>query len=549
MNIVNFFELIASVTTIFDNIKKKNTKSKNRLTNYLFTNRTKDINNILKLISLGEKFILISDNKDISGKTWLSKKICDCINHPNDNKKYQAKKCKKRRALYFDLNNCNINLLDNIFSNEDIDRKTLCVFDHCKKSFISEIKTKQKYFHFSSIVILDRDEEIPLENFTVYNIGSFPAKEIVELQNKIQEEYSQIDDLSKNEMEILYSLTDGNVKRISFMLNSQETVSWIKKIAKNELTEYDKELGKIQVELFQGRYERAEKLIYNLYKSDKDKIYANNDYFYKYMLIKADCLHLLNKYDEAIQILETANDKNKFSTYGLEATYQLKLGHFYKHIWNSNDSLKILNEASKLDINAKLEMLGVLSSKYFIDEEICGFSDLKTKELYDAIINELSTRTVDDPQRLKRHQIINSFYSRKNEKLDFDNLISRIDNIIDCYKAENNRLIANAVFLKGELFRQMKNYTKAIACYNESLTYTKDDNIKVQVEIILYYLKYFKKVNNIQDIDIIETTNISQTHNNKYALELIRRLNSIKLEDPSSKKILECFENRIMTIL
>ena len=543
---IGFIAGIITISSVIEIIKKRKANSINRLSDNLFTDRVDDINEILNLINCGENFIIISDDNKIKGKTWLSKKICDYINHPKDASNYSVKRCNKKKAFYFDLKNNDMKEMELKFLSGDVDSNTVCVFDHCENSLISTIKSKQNNLHFSSIVIFKYIDKkaYTYNNIKVYNVSSFPINKISELQSKIQDLYTQIDDLSKNDMETLYNLTDGNIEKISFMLNSQETVLWIKQKTHNQTTDYDEKIDKIQIDLFNGSYQKAYSSIMELYNSDKACINANNDYYYKFMLLKADCLHLLNKYDDAIQILETVISKNNFSAYNLDSTFKLKLGHFYKHIWESNQSIDILNSIS--NTSAYIEMLGILSCKYFIDENISGFNGISTITLYKTLVTKLSNKNNDQPQRIERHQIIVDFYNN----FRFERLVSRINHVIDIYKMENSRLIANAVFLKGELFRLNKKYDQAIACYNDALTYTDDNNIKLQVNAMLYYLKNIKNIDiKNSHMSIEEITNLSKAHNNKYILILLRRINSIMLKDPDSKKIYKCFEERIMPIL
>ena len=177
---------------------------------------------------------------------------------------------------------------------------------------------------------------------------------------------------------------------------------------------------------------------------------------------------------------------------------------------------------------------------------VCNFNNLTTLNLYNSLISKISYENIKDLQRLERHKIIMAFYNNST----FTDLIPRIDNVIEFYKFENNRLVANAVFLKGELYRLNEEYDKAIACYIDTLTYTDDDNIRIQVNIMLYYLNKIKKINLTEKyMSINEIIQLCHTHNNKYGMILIQKINSIKLRDPGYEKIIKYFENRIMTIL
>ena len=80
---------------------------------------------------------------------------------------------------------------------------------------------------------------------------------------------------------------------------------------------------------------------------------------------------------------------------------------------------------------------------------------------------------------------------------------------------------------------------------------TEDQNIKIQVNIMKYYLAKIKKVSIFKSENILSKEQILTLCKNKnaYGTLLIRRINSIELKDPNYKQIIDCFEHRVMTIL
>lgn len=535
---------------LYKEYKKYQTRMKNKISDSTFTDRINDIKTIINMINSGEDFILITGTDDIKGKTWLSKKICDCINHSSVMCEYDIGRCNKKRAFYFDLNSRTMDSIEKNLLDNCVNSKTLCIFDNCSIDDINTIKNKALLLNFASIIILSEISDIEISDIIVdiknYKISEFPIKQINQLQNKIVDKFPKIDYLSKEEINILYELTNGNIKKIYFIISSQKTVLWIKQISKNKRTEYDDKLNKIQVLLFQGLYEEAKKEIEKLQLNDKEYINVNNDYFSKFVLLKADCYHLLNQYNEAIHHIQILLNSSQYNVYNVNNIFELHLGHFYKHIWESDLSIEILNNISKSNDVASLEILGVLSCKYFIDEEIQGFNGMTTMELYKSLIIRLTNKEENQPQRLERHKIILDFYNNAN----LGDLISRINDVISAYKAENNRLVANAVFLKGELYRLNKKYDEAVSCYIDTLTYTNDDNTKIQVNVMLYYLIQIKKIHiDGTFIAIDEIISLCHMHNNNYGKRLIQKINSIKLEDSNYEHIIKCFDERIMTIL
>ena len=548
MKVIKFIEYILTLVDIYPiyvRYKKHKIKIKNKISDPTFTDRTSDIKTIINILNSGEKIIVITGSEDIQGKTWLSKRICDCINHVNMLNEYEVSRCNKKRAFYFDMYTWTMDSIEQYLLDICVNTNTLCIFDHCNLNDIATIKNKVLVLEFVSIIIPSEMID-DITDMKLYEISPFPLNQINQLQNKIVEKFPKIDYLSKNEICILYDLTNGNIKKIYSILNSQKTILWIKKISKNQLTDYDIKLDKIQVSLFSGLYEKAENEIKQLYSEDKEYIHLNNDYFIKFVLLKSDCYHLLNEYKLAIDEINILLNSSQYNIYNSDKIFELKLGHFYKHIWESNSSIEILNKISKYNDDALVEMLGVLSCKYFIDEEIQGVNGMTTMELYKSLISKLSNKKTKQPQRLERHKIILDFYNNVN----LWDLISRINDVINAYKAENNRLVANAVFLKGELYRLNKKYDEAISCYIDSLTYTNDDNIKIQVNIMLYYLIQIKKIHiNGTHIAIDKIISLCHMHNNNYGKKLIQKITSIKLKDPNYEHIINCFDKRIMTIL
>lgn len=553
MWLIKYLEYCAMIITLigiyplYKEFKKYRIKIKDQITDYTFTDRIDDVKDIINILNSGEKFIAIIGTNDIQGKTWLSKKICDCINHASVLFEYGITRCKIKRAFYFNLTNRTIDLVEKELLEYCVNSSTLCVFDNCELNDITAIKNKSLALKFSSIIIPSQVSDINKFDIKKYKLSPFPIKKINELQTKIVEKFPEIDYLSKEEIDTLYNLTNGNIKKIYSILNSQKTILWIKQISKNQKTDYDVKLSKIQILLFEGLYKEAETEINKLYLEDNKILNINNDYFVKFILIESDCQHLLNNYNKAIDKINILLLDNQYDNYNKNNIFELKLAHFYKHIWESDKSLNILHRISNTNCEALMEMLGVLSCKYFINENVRNFNNLTTLNLYNSLINKISYKNIKDFQRLERHKIIMAFYNNNSTLTD---LIPRIDNVIKFYKFENNRLVANAVFLKGELYRLNKEYDKAIACYIDTLTYTDDDNIRIQVNIMLYYLNKIKKINLTEKyMSINEVILLCHTHNNNYGMILIRKINSIKLRDPGYEKIIKYFENRIMTIL
>lgn len=140
------------------------------------------------------------------------------------------------------------------------------------------------------------------------------------------------------------------------------------------------------------------------------------------------------------------------------------------------------------------------------------------------------------------------FSSIKKNPAKEEQLIQMIDEIIKTYESENNRLRANAYFVKAEIYRLYKQYEKAIVEYKRCLDIPFDNNIRLQTNLMAYYLIKIKKIN--LDFELMsenEFTELSQ--NNLYSHIVRHRIRNIELGDSNAVQIQEQIDSRIMPIL
>ena len=111
--------------------------------------------------------------------------------------------------------------------------------------------------------------------------------------------------------------------------------------------------------------------------------------------------------------------------------------------------------------------------------------------------------------------------------------------------------MANAYFIRAEINRLFKKYKLALLDYNSCTLITDDDNIKIQVNIMKYYLAKIQKIRIFKGDNFLSKDEICDLckGKNNYGMLLVHRLNSIELNDPDKEQIVNCFEHRIMTIL
>lgn len=147
-----------------------------------------------------------------------------------------------------------------------------------------------------------------------------------------------------------------------------------------------------------------------------------------------------------------------------------------------------------------------------------------------------------DNYKLKRYKPIFIFYDKKPSKEEM--LIQCIDEVIKVYEGENNRLRANAYFIKAEIYRLYKQYDKSVIEYKHCMDVTIDNNIRLQTNLIMYYLIKVKGLN--LDYELMPDNEINNLcQDNAYR----HRIRNIELGDPNAAEIQEQIDTRIMPIL
>lgn len=465
-------------------------RSKKRLTSERFTDRESDLEHLLKILSSQDHRIEIKGKEESCGKTWLAMRLCDYINNPRDKSLGLFKiKFPYKRSFYFDMQKCNTGELDDFFNSNIITSKDVLIFDHVDN--IERFISRQEQYHFQMVYVMKRPVEI---DFSSHHISKFNIENMEKLHNKIRSTYPNLDELTKKEFDKLFELTNGNIGRISGVLEEQRSITWLKNIANGSKTEYDIKLDRIQIELFVGRYKKAERMLEEFHSEYNIAMKSIIDIDYKYKLILSDCKHLLNNYDAALDILSLI-ELQDYSIYNKNYEIELHKAHYCKHLWRCNEALDILQNIKNVSYSAIVDSLGILAAKYFINDLYVDFTDKNSIEVYkDYYIcaeNINLEHTQADTYKLMRHKSVYEYYVHSNSNLT--ELISYINNVITIYSAENNRLLANAYFIQGEIYRLYKEYNNAIISYKNCLRITYDNNIIIQVNLMVYYLKVILK--------------------------------------------------------
>lgn len=524
-------------------------RRENKLSDFTFTDRDEDVKDILKKLTTTEHIIQIKGNSQQCGKTWLAKRICDCINFPKElnceYKKYL--RFPYYHAAYIDMDEKPDSYLDVYFQEHAITPKHVLVFDHV--SNLSAIFSKQEIFHFQLIYVLKEEKIIDPFSHLVTNFG---IENIKELHQKIRRYYPAINCITQEEISVLYNLTGGNIGKIYSLLSREEYITWLKDIAQNQSTDYDKKLNIIRADLYSGNYEEAERKLELFQNEFNDSLMKNNDLLFKYCIIKSDCEHLLNRYDNALSTLSILST-SVFAFENKDYKLELYQAHYYKHLWKCNNALNTLKSIQMHSISAMTDAFGILLAKYFINDLTVPYSanDSLTEfiNLFKRVENINVQPSDNEKNKINRYRIFYEFYLQK--PADEGYLIGLATNVIDSYNAQNNRLLANAYFLRGEIYRLYQKYDLAERDYEQSILITKDDNIRIQVNIIRQYIFTIKKIDIDPRFELLSKESIIQLckNKNKYGEKLFHRINCIELGDVNASEIDNCFKNRIMPIL
>ena len=518
---------------------------KNRLTESIFTDRMSDLEDIIRILNINEHCVEIAGNEEQCGKSWMAKRLCDFINNPNDSdfKNIQCK-CHYVKADYLDMDSLTDNEFNKYFIDNIVTNKTVLIFDHVVK--ISVILDKQKQFHFQMIYILKQRVDLAL---TTHTMSEFPQNHIDDLQRKIGEIYPNISTLTQTEINTLFQLTDGNIGRITALLSEQKGVSWNKDISNNAPTEYEKCLHKIELDIIVGKYQIARKNLLKFEAEYKNDFNSNMHLTYKYNFILSNCEHMLNQYETALATLSII-EIPMYKKYNKGFKIELQKAHYNKHLWNCNEALEILDNIKDNSFAALVDSLGILAAKYFINDLSVPYSSDNSLEefknkFYKASNSSLK-RDDQDNYKLKRYEPIFLFYDKKPKKEDI--LLQSIDEVIKAYEGENNRLRANAYFIKAEIYRLYQQYDKSILEYKRCTDVTIDDNIRIQTNLMIYYLIKVKGIK--LNYELMPDDEISRLcQDNVYSCIVRHRIRNIELNDPNATEIQEQIDSRIMPIL
>ena len=106
----------------------------------------------------------------------------------------------------------------------------------------------------------------------------------------------------------------------------------LKDIASSNQTDYDEKLNSIDLILYTGQYESALKELKIFAKQHEEYFQENNELFFKYIMLKSDCEHLLNHYEEALTLLSIIENE-PYYIYNKDNKIELYKAHYLRHLW------------------------------------------------------------------------------------------------------------------------------------------------------------------------------------------------------------------------
>ena len=231
--------------------------------------------------------------------------------------------------------------------------------------------------------------------------------------------------------------------------------------------------------------------------------------------------------------------------------------HFYKHLWDIERSLSILNKIAANNITGLFGQFGILIDLYFLETDMDKTQPLEHFFLlFEIAENRLNEVSGELYSKYLQYKTVYGYFkgTEKNSLLDY------INEEIVSYENTNNRLKANAYFVKAEIFRLFGQYEDSLNFYIKCQSATNDNNIKIQVAIMLYYLYKIKKVfgekYNTKYDEYIKSINEIESmclHNgivsNKYGKILVEKLKSLPQGSDNSSDMIHSFDTKIMVIL
>ena len=466
----------------------------------------------------------------INYKTWRKiKKIVyiDCLDNSEETKKLIDKinyRTHKKNHIYI-FDNLNDNIYDTV-----IKKFNLMKFIYSCDSTSKEIKDLN-----CEPVSLSRFQknDVMLYHKKINNFGL----------NLKPENFNKIMDF-----------TQGNIKQISKIFDTRKNINAFLALETSN-DEFKKILTDVEFKLLIGDYGDA------LVELDKNKEKFLNTYIkylFNYRLLRANCLHLLNRYEDAIlelsilmnNFLQTENFEDVeidevYKSFNKDHIVDIRLAHYEKHMGNFVNALHLLEKIKT--VQAKLDMLGIYAADYFLNEQ--SYSEFINT--YEELQGKIKSMSEEQLNKFYRYSPV-YFYLKEGKIFHND-----LDKCINYYEKTKDHLIANALFMKAELFRLNNSLKNATKLYQQCLEYAysfKDENLKLQVSLMINYLITTRKIKfnqkeNTPNLSIVQIKNIALKYKMDYNYNCACYFNSVNLSDTEWRSKTKKIDHRIFIIL
>lgn len=552
-------------------------KIRKKLEVYAFTDRENELKQVcqhLKNWAVGEeevKPICILCSTNAAGKTYFMMKIWHTVITRYDfygvlglrpfSLKNLASWFKINAIVYIDClddSETTRKLIDKI-NYKTQRKKTIFLFDNMTVSFYDCVVKKYNLIRY--IYSYNSAMESVNNNFRQNKIelSRFERKDLIDYYNKLNDFDKRLkndadkhctEKLKPNDFDKILELTYGNIKQISKIFDPRQDINQVLNIDESN-DEDSKILNEIELKLIIGDYDEA----LNALNENKDRfIDSFLKYQFRYRMLLAHCLHLLNKYSDAIIELSVLLIKTDpltinevYDAFNKDHIIELRLAHYKKHMGDFDDALSILGSINSTQ--AKLDKLGIYAAEHFLtgrklNSFLADYEDLEQLHKDNKLTNEQQIK-------LFRYSPVYCFFK--------DGIVNgeKLQICIDEYERTKDHLIANAYFMKAELCRFNKSYNEAKKLYLQCLDYAyafNDENLKLQVSMMLNYLTDSKKIkltakyrqNVLSYVQIKFSANKHEMHYNYSCANLF---NSVGLNDPDSIEKRKKIDSHIFVIL
>lgn len=381
------------------------------------------------------------------------------------------------------------------------------------------ISFDKKFFYIFCRKSLD-DSETMVQNFTNEDINDFYSKRFGKK-------------LNDTELERLQNYSGGNPSILNVVLKNKEKFEQFLKM--------DENIFKLQNFMEEGNYRAARKFIDNLGSYDVGKLKKE----YQFEFLKAELLHLENKYQNALSKFEFLRDAYLDDSSKISEIIE-RIAHVKKHLGDFKGAIRDLNSCPTFSIAEKDNKLLSLYLLDYVHEE-------HEKSLIEAtnILQRMAFK-----EQLYINDNKDNFHTYEAVRLCYEKQYAfahkSIDIPINKYELKKSRYVNNCYFIKAEIYRLDGDYENAYKYYQKCLD-AFDFNGDFDILTITYALiKYLSKKSGIyyavRDLDFNDLKKKSENLEMMFNLGILQKV-SVYIEDPTMKKPLEkYFDNHIFFI-